>query len=168
MEHAVTEEFKLPRSNAVRSAVSEAMRRHHANPDHVFNSYEYRKAMRERRIAYWSDPKNHDAQSERKIEYYSDPKNCEALSETMKAWWADREAMFNPNAKYHTRNQLRKSGQLLKPHQCAKCGTQYDTENHAYLHHMENCKHPTDVIMTSALLLLQKLPGKLPQNCQRG
>ena len=124
--------------------------------------------MKATMIAYWSDPKNHDAQSERKIEYYSDPKNCEALSETMKAWWADREAMFNPNAKYHTRNQWRKSGQLLKPHQCAKCGTQYDTENHAYLHHMENCKHPTDVIMTSALLLLQKLPGKLPQNCQRG
>ena len=70
---------------------------------------------------------------------------------------------FNPNAKQHTRNQWRKSGQLLKPlHQCAKCGRQYESENHAYLHHMENCKHPTDVIMTSALLLLQRLPGNSP------
>ena len=91
-------------------------------------------------------------------EYYSDPKNRQAKSEGMRY----------RKAKTHTRNRWRKSEQLLKPFQCAKCGTQYDTENHAYLHDMENCKHPTDVIMTSALLLLQKLPGKLPQNCQRG
>ena len=27
---------------------------------------------------------------------------------------------------------------------------------------MENCKHPTDVIMTSALLSVQELPGNSP------
>ena len=69
---------------------------------------------------------------------------------------------FNPNAKYQSQYQWKKSGQLRQPHQCAKCGLQYESENHAYLHHMENCKHPT-VLFTSALRLLQLLPVNSPQ-----
>ena len=72
MEHALTEEFKLPCSNAVQVAFSEAMVRHHANPDHVFNSIEFCEAQSEEMSEYWSDQKNCKAQSERKIALWAD------------------------------------------------------------------------------------------------
>lgn len=61
VEQAVTEEFELPRSKGVRLAMSEAMVRHHANPDHVFNSMEFREAHGEVMSKYWSNQKNHEA-----------------------------------------------------------------------------------------------------------
>ena len=66
---------------------------------------------------------------------------------------------FNPKAKTHTQNRRRKSGPLRQPYQCAKC----EGENFAYLHHMENCNHPTTVLMSSAQLLVVKLPGNSPK-----
>ena len=69
---------------------------------------------------------------------------------------------FNPKAKTHTRNQWRKSGLLRQPFQCAKCGTQYDSENFDdYLQHMKNCNH-NPVLFTSAKLQQQELPGNSP------
>ena len=75
------------------------------------------------------------------IEYWAN--NCEAYLANLP---------FNPKKKTHTQNQWRKSGQLRKPHQCAaKCGTQYESENHAMLQHMDNCNHNA-VLMSSAKL----------------
>ena len=59
-------------------------------------------------------------------------------------------------------NRWRKSEQLLKPHQCAKCGTQYESENRVMIQHSENCNHTTAVLMSLALLLLQEFPGNSP------
>ena len=55
VEHALTEEFKLPCSNAVQLAFSEAMVLHHTNPNHVFNSIEFCEAQSEAMSEYWSD-----------------------------------------------------------------------------------------------------------------
>ena len=60
VEQALAEEFQLPSSNVVRLAFSEAMVRHHANPDHVFNSKEFLEARSEAMSAYWSMAENRE------------------------------------------------------------------------------------------------------------
>ena len=114
---------------------------------------------------YWSDPKNREAHGEAMTKHWSDSKNGEAamaeywsdpksteqhekLNELMIAQW--KAQPFNPEARYHTWNQWRKSGLLRQPYQCTKCGTQFQGETFAYLHHMENCNHSTTVLMSSA------------------
>ena len=118
---------------------------------------------------YWFDPKNCEALSEALPEYWSNPKSTEhseKLSELMIAQWEAQP--FNLKAKRHTQNRWRKSEQLLKPHQCAMCGTQYESINHAMLQNMENCNH-TVVLLSSAQLILQELPdNSLTTVCQRG
>ena len=56
VEQALTEEFQQPSSGAVRLAFSEAMVRHHANPDHIFNSDEHRENHSKLMKALWDDP----------------------------------------------------------------------------------------------------------------
>ena len=148
------------------------------------------KAQSELMIAYWSNPKNRDAHSEAMIEYWSDPKYHEVhdyILEKLRAgsvtYWfkpgnrlrhrqRHREALSDlPSGFYSnkrqtkklTRNQWKQSGILRQPHQCAKCGHQYESENFAYLHHVKNCNH-NPCLLTSAQLQLQELPGNSPNS----
>ena len=160
VEHAVTAEFELLRSKGVNLAISEAMKRHHANPDHVFNSKEHLETHSQAMTEYWSDPKNRVAHRERMSDVPSGffPNKSERLSDVPSGFFSNK-----PQTKQHTRNHWKQFGILRKPYQCDKCGHQYQGECSRMLQHKENCKHTTAVLISSAQLLLVELPGNSPK-----
>ena len=79
-------------------AQSDMMKALWDDPNHVFNSKEFRDAHSKAMIAFWSDPKNRDAQSKAMIAYWSDPKNRDAQSKAMLAYWSDPKSFYNSTA----------------------------------------------------------------------
>jgi hypothetical protein len=70
------------------------------------------------------------------------------VKERHTVYCTDRSEPWNPKTKTHTQNQWAQSRQLLKPHQYATCGKQYEVENYDHLQHMENCNHNAVLMST--------------------